>query len=220
MVELLDRHELPAQAVYERGEDVTATVPVHLGILSLSTETRTQPLVIDAARDTVGAWYDEDMDYYLSVLQDSGTKIPHLRGYEEFQSSWRLSTKPDEHGFLALHWQEQAGTHPIVFSPLPVILYNQFDGNGEFYSPAQNRAGRYIECISRSRLQGEVVLMPPTKMKQYGEETDIARVRESAGVAEVQGVAFSSEYYSSLAKTLLLRNFAVYYLNELAKSVE
>jgi hypothetical protein len=217
MAELLDRHELPAQAVFERDEAVTAIVPVHRDVLALSPDVRTNTLTIASAQETVEGWYNEDMAYYLAALASSGTTLPHLVGYEEFQANWKLDAVPDEHGFLALSWREPGSHHPITFSPIPITLYNQWDANGEYYSPEQNRRGRYIECISRHVDQGEVVFMDPDRMRSYGNETDIAQIHEDIGVAEVQGLAFNSEYHRSLAKALLLRDFAVYYLNELAE---
>ncbi|MEK6928059.1 MAG: hypothetical protein AABX11_06515 [Nanoarchaeota archaeon] len=40
MEESLVRQELPIQSVYEHGEDLTVTVPVHLEILRLSPKAR------------------------------------------------------------------------------------------------------------------------------------------------------------------------------------
>jgi len=72
-----------------------------------------------------------------------------------------------------------------------------------------------IEIIYRNSTDSEFVLMDPEKMRKYGHETDIARIDEDVGIAEVLGNAFSSDYHMNMAKTLLLRDFAVFYLNRL-----
>ena len=219
MQEKLDRKELPIQSIREREEDCTATIPIHLGIIELPEKARTDLSLIKDARDTVEAWYNEDMEYHFGVLRADGgcdAIIRMLQNYARFKDEWQLDGRPDENGFLELLWKENGKSHIVKFNPVPVILSNSHNKFGEFYTPEFNYKTReLIEIFYRDVTTPECVFMSPQKMSKYGIETDIARVREEAGLAEVVANAFSSDYHGDMAKPLLLRNLAVFYLNRL-----
>lgn len=214
MDEKLVRGELPVQSVYQRDEAVTATVPIHLAVMDLPHEVRTDVSLIADAKDVVKPWYDEDMAYYLDVLRQNSTELPWLRDYEKFRDEWQLGGEPND-GFLSLFWKENGEVHKMRYNSVPVVLRNQHDEFGEFYTPESWRMSGWIEIIYRNATDPEVVAMSPKKMRRYGKETDIARIHKDQGLAEVVGNAFSSNYHMNVAKTLLLRDFAVFYLNRL-----
>jgi len=214
MDEKLVRGELPIQSVYQRGEAVTATVPIHLAVMDLPEKVRTDVSLIADAKDIVKLWYDEDMAYYLRVLREADMELPWLEDYERFKDEWQLDGEPSD-GFLSLSWRENGEVHNIKYNSVPVVLRNQHDEFGEFYTPESWKRGGWIEIIYRNVTDPEVVAMSPEKMRRYGRETDIARIHEDRGLAEVVGNAFSSDYHMNMAKTLLLRDFAVFYLNRL-----
>ncbi len=213
MNEQLIRQELPIQSVKERGDSCTATVPVHLDILNLPLEIRTNTSVISGAREIVGEWYNKDMEYYLKVLKKDRTEFEWLRGYNFFSDSWNLRGEPDENGFLKLIWTENGDSHAIQFIKVPVILYNQHTESGEFCTPEYCKSKGWIEIIYRSIRDPEAVNMPPEKMLKYGRHT--TKFQPEKGIAEVVANAFCSDYHDNMAKTLLLRDFAVFYLNQL-----
>jgi len=216
MDEKLNRKELPIQSVYQRNQDVTVTVPVHLAVMNLSPRIRTYLSLIADAKDPVKQWYEEDMAYYLDVLKQYETELPWFKEYERFRDEWQLNGEPDNNGFLSLSWRENGTAHTVKFNPVPVILCNQHDEFGEFYTPESlTKGGSLIEIIYRSIRDPEIVTMSPDKMRSYGRETDIARIDRDKGIAEVVGHAFTSDYHDNMAKALLLRNFTVFYLNQL-----
>ena len=182
MQEKLDRKELPIQSIREREEDCTATIPIHLGIIELPEKVRTDLSLIKDARDTVEAWYNEDMEYHFGVLRADGecdAIIRMLQNYARFRDEWRLDGRPDENGFLELLWKENGKSHIVKFNPVPVILRNSHNKFGEFYTPEFNYKTReLIEIFYRDVITPECVFMSPQKMRKYGIETDIARVRE------------------------------------------
>ena len=149
------------------------------------------------------------------ILREDGQMLPHLEGYERFDDSWVLEGKPDDNGFLTLDWKEKDQIHSIKFSPVPVALYNQHNERGEFYLSQFAVGETFIELVYRRLLEPEIVFMSPEKMRRYGNENDVAKIDEKRGVAEVMGDAFCSGYKPNMAMTLLLRDFAVYYLNNL-----
>ena len=214
MDEKLVRRELPIQSVYQREEAVTATVPIHLTVMELPQRVRNDVSLIADARDAVKSGYDEDMAYHLDVLRRYGTELPELSGYEKFRDEWQLGGEPDD-GFLSLFWRENGEVHNIRFNRVPVVLHNRHDEFGKFYTPESLKDRGLNEIIYRSVTDPEFVVMSPEKMRKYGKETDVARIHEDRGLAEVVGNAFSSDYYMNMAKTLLLRDFAVFYLNRL-----
>ncbi len=214
MDEKLVRGELPIQSIYQRNEDVTATVPVHLAVMDLPHKVRADVSLIADAKDVVKQWYGEDMAYYLDALRKDGIEFPWFRDYERFRDEWQLGGELSD-GFLSLSWKENGEVHKMRYNPVPVILYNQHDESGEFYTPESWRRGGWIEIIYRNVTGPEVVAMNPEKMRRYGIETDIARIDEDRGIAKVVGNAFTSDYHENMAKTLLLRDFAVFYLNRL-----
>lgn len=214
----LVRQELPIQSVYERGEDCTTTVPVHLSILGLPPEVRTDLKLISGVRDTIKTWFDDDMERYLEVLRAGGDDLAHLRGYERFHDEWSLEGRPDGNGFLRLHWMEVGGTQSIGLAHIPVVLHNRHNQQGKFYSQADIVEAACAEIMYRSSLDPDVVLMTPGKMREYGTESDVHRIDPSGGIAEVVSQAFCSDYQASMAKALLLRDFAVAYLNRLLEA--
>jgi len=219
MDEKLVRGELPIQSIYQRNEDVTATVPVHLAVMDLPQRVRTDVSLIAGARDAIKPWYDEDTAYYLSVLRRSGIVLPWLEGYERFRDEWQIGGVPDKNGFLSLSWRENGGVHVMRFNPVPVILCNQNE-SGEFYTPESLRKGdSRIEIIYRDLRDSEVVAMSSDKLRKYGREMGCAKIDGNGGIAEVVGNAFTSDYHANMAKTLLLRDFAVFYLNRLFDKV-
>lgn len=218
MQEKLDRRELPIQSIYDRDKACTATVPIHLDVMSLPGEIRIDPSLIADAGEVVKPWYDEDMEHYLSMLRNDGTDLPHLRGYERFGEDWELTGEPDENGFLALSWRENSEVHSISFTDMLVILNNQHDQFGDFFTPEACRERGWIEILYRDVTDPEGVLMSPEKMRRYGVEKLYANIKESEGIAEVVGNVFSSDYHMNMAKTLLLRDFAVFYLNRLLET--
>lgn len=215
MKEKLERSELPIQSVYQKENACIAIVPVHLDVLALPEETRTDPSLIADAKDVVKQWYNEDMEHYLNLLIDDGMEIPHLLGYERFKDEWTLAGKPDRNGFLSLLWCKNGDVHGISFNDEPSILLNQHDEFGEFYSPEHYRRMKWTEGIYRNEHHPEIVIMSPEKMRKYGIVSNPAMFNEDIGIAEVVGNVFSSEYHRNMAKTLLLRDFAVFYLNRL-----
>jgi len=216
MGEKLVRGELPIQSVYQRREAVITMVPIHLAVMDLPQRVRTDTSLITNARDAVKPWYDEDMAYYLGALKEAGTELPWLEAYEKFRDEWQIGGEPDKNGFLSLSWRENGEVHAIKFNPVPVVLRNQHDEFGEFYTPESlTKGGRLIEIIYRNIKDPEIVTMSPDKLRKYGRETDIAKIDKDGGIAEVVGNAFTSDYHQNMAKTLLLRDFAVFYLNRL-----
>jgi len=214
MDEKLVRGELPIQSIYQRGGAVTATVPIHLAILNLPKEVRNDVSLITGAKDVVKPWYDEDMTYYLDILRQNGLELPWLKGYEKFIDEWQLGGESNNE-FLSLSWRENGEVHNIKYNPIPVVLHNQHDEFEEFYTPESWRRGRCIEIIYRNVTDPEFVAMSPDKMQRYQIKNDIARIHKDRGLAEVMSNAFSSDYHMNMAKTLLLRNYAVFYLNRL-----
>lgn len=214
MDEKLIRQELPIQSIYERDQAVTATVPIHLAVMSLPKSVRLDVSLITDARDTVRYWYNEDMAYYFRVLDDAGIDLPWLENYKSFRDEWQLYGEPRD-GFLSLSWKDNEEVHNIKFNPAPVFLRNQHDEFGKFYTPESFTKGRLIEVIYRSVTDPEIVVMNPEKMRKYGGETELARIDESKGIAEVIANSFTSDYHMNMAKTLLLRDFAIFYLNRL-----
>lgn len=215
MDEKLVRGELPIQSIYQRDEAVTATVPIHLAVMDLSQKVRTDVALIADARDFVKSWYDKDMTYYLGVLKEAGMEFPWLEAYERFRDEWELGGEPSD-GFLSLSWREKGKVHGMKFNPVTVVLCNQHNEFGEFYTPESfTKGGRLIEIIYRNVADPEIVAMSPEKLKKYGRETDLIKIDEDRGIAKVVGNAFTSDYHMNMAKTLLLRDFAVFYLNRL-----
>lgn len=221
MDEKLIRGEIPIQSVYERGErgmdvdDLTATVPVHQKILQLPADVRTDQSLIADARGTVEAWYNEDMQYHLKCLEMGGTDPSLVKGYEIFDDEWIFEWSPDNEGFLALSWRDNGRTDKIGFCDIPVFLYNQWDENRRFYTEERAAQENWIECVDRSLRHSETVFMDPEKMRKYGTESELARFDPDKGIAEVAGYAFCSDYLPHMGKALLLRDFAVFYLNRL-----
>ena|SRR3989338_3075872 len=215
MQEELVRQELPIQSIYQREQACTATVPIHLDIMGLPEITRANPSLVANARDVVKPWYNEDMAYYINVLRKDGMELPWLEAYEKFRDDWQLDGELCN-GFLSLSWRENGEVHNMRYNPIPVVLCNQHDEYGEFYThDSLTKGGRLIEIIYRNVTDPEIVAMDPEKMRKYGSESGIARIREDEGVAEVVGNVFSSDYHMNMAKALLLRNFAVFYMNRL-----
>jgi hypothetical protein len=221
--EALNRHELPIQSILELGEDVMAIAPVHLSILGLPPEVRTDPHIVPSIRGAVQATFNEDMEYYLDVLNDCGgaSEWSWLKGYERFSDDWSLEgVEEDGSGFLRLHWTEKEGTQSMGLVEMPVKLYNQWGEDGEFYSPesAMHGAnGANIEIMYRRNFRPDVVWMEPDKMREYGQET--ARSNPQRGAIEVESRAFRSGLSGNMAKALLLRDFSVAYLNRLLETV-
>lgn len=219
MDEKLDRKELLIQSIHEREKanlgDLTATVPVHLRILEFPASLRTDETLLQGARETVKAWYDEDMAYHLDALNAHGDDPSLVRGFERFDDGWILSGSPDEKGFLALSWRNNGRIDTIKFCKVPVHLYNQWERKGKFYTPETGSRNKWIESFGRNLCDSEVIFMDPEKMRKYGIECELARISLETGRAEVLGHAFCSEYQPNMGKALLLRDFAVFYLNKL-----
>ncbi len=219
MDEKLVRNELPIQGIHEREinnlDDLTATVPIHLKILQLSVSVRTDQSLIREARETVKVWFNEDMAYHLKCLEIGGTDPSLVKGYETFNDNWILEWLPDNEGFLTLSWKDNGRVDNIHFCKIPIFLYNQWDENRKFYTRELVLKDYLIECFSRHLNDPEVVFMEPEKMKKYGIESKLARIDLNKGVAEVMGHAFCSAYQPNMGKALLLRDFAVFYLNKL-----
>jgi len=219
MQEALIRQELPIQSVRDRGDACYAIVPVHLKILDLDSRVRTEPSLLRDARRTVREWYNEDMDYYLGVLREDGTSLSWLRGYEEFNENWGLGSNPGKRGFLNLWWidkgEDSSEVHTIGLLYTPVFLYNQHNEFGEFYTPEFCKSRGWSELMYKNLKASEVIRLSPEKMRRYGIEKMSAKINEKGGIAEVVSRAFCSGYHENMAITLLLRDFAVFYLNKL-----
>ena len=215
MLEELVRRDLPIQSIKERGEDLTATVPVHLRVLRLPASVRIDQSLISDAREIVSAWYNEDMEYHIRCLELDGYDLSIIEGYERFNDDWILKGEPDINGFLSLSWDDGIDVGHIGFVKSPVVYYNQFDENKKFYTPDSALKGALVECLYRSLRDSETIWMDPDKMKKYGIECRLAKIDVKHGVAEVVGQAFCSDYQQNMGKALLLRDFAVFYLNKL-----
>lgn len=213
--EELIRQELPIQSIYQRGESCTSTVPVHLSILELQPDIRTNCSLIKDARETVKRWYEKDMRYYLGILKKYDINLPWLKNYEEFQDDWTLRGRPDNYGFLELIWKENEKSHSIQYVEIPVVFHNQHNELGEFITPEDCMDRGLVEVIYRNTSNPEQINMSPEKMLKYGKKSEVTNFDLEKGIAEVVGNAFCSDYHDNMAKNLLLRNFAVFYLNQL-----
>lgn len=225
MDEKLVRGELPIQSIYQREkmdlDDLTATVPVHMKILQLPVSVRTDSSLIAEARETVKCWFNKDMVYHLKCLEMEDYDPSLVRGFERFDDNWVLEGLPDESGFLSLYWKNNGRVDDIKFVQAPIFLYNQWDENGKFYAPEYILKRNLIENFARNLRDPEVVFMQPEKMRKYGIESELARIDIDRGVAEVMCNAFCSGYHPNMGKALLLRDFAVFYLNKLLdKTIE
>lgn len=220
MQEALTRQELPIQSVRERDDACTATVPVHLKILELPGDIRVDKSFIKDAKTIVRDWYNEDMAYYLGVLKQDGIDLPRLKGYEVFNDSWHFSGERDENGFLKLCWGEGSKSHFIQYVTIPIILQNQHTEIREFCTPEYCRDKGWIEIVYRNRMSPEGVNISPEKMLKYGVKSDKTRFKPKQGIVEVVANAFCSDYHTNMARTLLLRDFAVFYLNNLLSTIE
>tara|TARA_Y100000310_G_C20649782_1_gene798724 strand:+ start:751 stop:1410 length:660 start_codon:yes stop_codon:yes gene_type:complete len=214
MQEALDRHELPIQSINERNHACTATVPVHLKVLRLPPKIRCDLTHLQGSREVVRDWYNADMKHHLHCLVNYGP-VPGLKGYDRFNEDWTLDAVPDEQGFLRLQWQEEKQVHKMQFVVIHTILYNQFNENREFYTPEYFKGKDELEIMYRSLHDEETVYLTPEKMKCYGSESGSIRIARERGVARVLGQSFCSEYHMSMPRALLLRNYAVFYLNRL-----
>ncbi len=215
MQDELLREEIPIQSVQERNQDCTATVPVHLDILSLSSNVRTDISVIADARNTVAEWFNEDMDYYRYTLRRQKFVIPGIKPYSRFNSDWEIGGVPNTGGFLSLFFNDRVNNYKIELCQTPVTFQNRHDELGVFYTPEIFKKGDVGEFVYRSLDNPDVVLFSPEKMRKYGVETPFHRIDTERGLAEVVGRAFCSDYDENIARALLLRNFAVFYLNQL-----
>lgn len=217
MDESLVRQELPIQSVRDRSDNVSATVPVHLEILNLPHEIRTSPELVADAKKYVSEMYDEDMAYYIDVLKKDGIVLDWLKGYEHFDPYWKLTGEADENGFLKLLWHENNDIHQIKYVNIPVIIQNQHNEFGEFVTPEYCKERGWIEIIYRNLRDPDYVNMPVEKMLKYGKKSDLTKFSLEKGVVELESHAFCSDYHSNMAKALLLRDFAVFYLNNLLR---
>lgn len=219
MEEKLIRREIPIQGIqeYEKSgvDDLTATVPVHLDIFKLPERIRTDKSLISGARETVKEWYNKDMTYHLECLEAWGDDSSLVMGFEKFDENWVLEGVPNREGFLTLNWKNNNSVNYISFCPTPVVLYNLLDEKGRFYNSESLLERKLIESFGRDLLDPETVWMDPEKMKKYGVEGELAKIDLNKGIAEVMGHAFCSQYQPNMGKALLLRDFAVFYLNNL-----
>lgn len=215
----LDRHELPLQSVREMGWECTATVPIHLSILGLPPKYRTDDSFLEGSKEVVSRWYDEDMAYHLSCLFIHGVNYevdtPWLRGYEQFNSRWDLRGRLNYFGGLALEFDDGENVHRIKPARFPVVLRNQVGNNGRFHTPKDWRVQGAVEVSYRGIFDSENVFMQPEKMIRYGFESS-----GEEGVIEVSAAAFCSSYHMNPINSLLLRNFAVFYLNRLLEEAK
>ncbi|MBI2449629.1 hypothetical protein HYV49_05010 [Candidatus Pacearchaeota archaeon] len=219
MQEQLVRRELPIQSIIERErmglDDLVVTVPVHPKIFNLSQEVRTDLSLLGGAKEIVKSFYEEDMAYYLKCLEIHEYDPSLIKGFERFDDNWVLDGTPDEEGFLILTWKNNGKVDCIEVVKSPVFFYNQYDESGRFYTPESALEGNLIENIGRSQRHSEVVFMSPEKMSRYGAESRLAKIDTERGIAKVMGRAFTSDYQPNMGKALLLRDFAVFYLNRL-----
>ena len=225
MIELLDRREVPIQPVEERDQDIDAVVPVHLGIAALTTEIKQGGLDVAAARATVVDTYNADIDAYLMYLSEQDYPIGQFRNYEEFNSDWVLDAEPSDSGteFLKLTWNEDGQVHALRHDAIPVPYQNRHDEHGNFYIPEVWEQKRIFPLVYRRVTDPVFLFMPPEKMLQYGVERPELNgiiVDPVGGVAEVLGTSFDSDYLDSVAKALVLRNYGIAYMNQLAANVE
>jgi len=217
MDEKLDRKELLIQTIHQRADenldDLTATVPVHLRILDLPARVRTDGSLLEGARETVKVWYEEDMKYHLESLAYYGDDPSLVKGFEKFDDSWTLDGLPDEQGFFALRWKNNGRVDSIKFCKIPLLFYNQWEKEGKFYTPEYTSSRKLVENFGRNLCDPEIIFMDPEKMRNYGTEGDLTRILPDR--AEVMGHGFCSDYQPNMGKALLLRDFAVFYLNKL-----
>lgn len=216
MEEKLVRNELLIQSIKEKGYNVISTVPIHLAIMKLPPEGRTNFSLIEEAREVVEPWYNKDITNHIKILREEKIEFLWFDDYGKYQENWELTAKPDDNGFLSLLWKEYGRIHTIKYNSIPVVLSNQHDENGKFYTPKSiTKDSKLIEIIYRDLNDSEILVMSPDKLRKYGRETKIAKIDEDKGIAEVLGNVFTSDYHDNMAKTLLLRNYTVFYLNKL-----
>lgn len=220
----LDRHELPIQSILEKCEkgedDLTVVVPVNTNLLKgMKPVLRHSVELVSDAKEVVKQWYNEDIEYHMSCFSgESKTyrerSIELLSGYETFKDEWELSAQPD-----SLGWKHDNSSDKIGFIPVPVVLFNQWDESCEYYSPEKIVEEGWIENFSRPSYLPDTVYMKPEKMRQFGGLNNLTQFKPEKGVIEVIGYAYCSDYQPNMGKALLLRDYAVYYLNHLSDKI-
>ncbi len=220
--EKLDRKERPIQCMeishnFETISDLYFFVPMHQSILSLPEAVRTDLSLIADAKDVVRTWFNEDMEYYLGILNKSGVTLPWLENYKKFDDKWELGAQA-ENDYLTLGWKENGQCHYARLNSSPVILHNRWDESEKFYTPESLLEGQNIEIVYQNSFDLIVVAMSPEKMRKYGVETRTSHILEEEGIAEVSAHVFSNHWppvHHNMAKSIFLRDYTVFYLNRL-----
>jgi hypothetical protein len=225
MIEVLDRREIPMQPIRERGDYIDPVVPVHLEIAALDDAIKIGGLDVAAAIKTVTQSYNEDMTSYLGYLGGQGYDLAHLKGFEEFNPDWILDAVPSYTGtgFLDLTWSIDGQLHILRHDSIPVPYQNRKDENGNFYTPKIWEQMSIFPIVYRSVIDPIFLFMEPEKMKQYGVESPELNgiiIDPVGGISEVIGTSFNSDVYlDNLAKALVMRNYGVAYMNQLATNL-
>lgn len=221
MSELLDRAELPLSRVAEENNAISAIVPRRIGISALEPAAKIGSLVLAEAHKTVSDWYNEDMDFYKESLDNQELFMSRFRGYEEFNPSWRLGARTDGSGFLRLEWQAAEGWYFLSFNPVPTLFVNHRGEDGHFELPGDFKSKGKFPIQKRSSGEPVRILMAPERLRKYAGiiEDDSETQSEEQDQVDAIGFSFDSSYVGNLAKAILLRNFGVYYLNQLEKLV-
>ena len=165
------------------------------------------------------------MTSYIGYLGKQGYDLAHLRGYEEFNPDWILDAVPSDTGtgFLDLTCRVDGQLHVLQHDSIPVPYQNRKDENGNFYTPKIWEQMSIFPIVYRSVRDPIFLFMEPDKMKRYGVEAPELNgviIDPVGGIAEVIGTSFNSDaYLDNLAKALVMRNYGVAYMNQLATNL-
>ena len=224
-LDLLKKHEVVIQDLIYRNSALQVDVPVHPAIFSLDekiTLDRTIPTNVilnnDFARDC-----ENDINNYIQGNTDfSPEEISDLRlnDYRKFNSEWTFLFTPSDRGaFLDLHWNDGHSEHTLGYISCPSYIQGDRKSHNSLWSAKELSEQQDIPINSlfygiNSRAESSLILFEtPEKFSRFhGEEIEQDNLSESI---ETTVHTFSSSYLENIPQAIILRNFAVEYLNKL-----
>lgn len=212
----INRYDLPIQSLIDLNFNNLAVVPINRRLFDLPSGDKINYNIIKEITPEVIESYNKDMDSVEAIAKVNKYTPFWLEEYRRFNKNWYLESIVGDYGYLNLFVQTEKTLTKIKICEYPQIFSNYKDDFGKYLDHSITFDNKNFDIICRYSWIDHLIFMNPAKMDEYGVKIPVSDSYKDT-IYPVKGLAFISnlEKPDNLGISILLRNYAVAYLNKL-----
>jgi len=214
---LLVKKSVPLQCI--DNDKIQVTLPLLPDIFDLPESVRMDPQLAEEAFAGLPESYEQDMANYIAFLDKVSFHIPGLEMFARFDPAWTMTASASDSGlFLDMFFRMNDFHMQLGYRSMPVSIMHLKQG-GKLPTPEEcvmDSLSLEVTVFYRSRQDSDIIFFSEEQFQRFTPAETLVD-RDTWEEREVGMHAFASTYVDLVPHGLLVRNFGISYLNQLAK---